>query len=127
MRARPHTGRVADPVQTIADTVRVRARRGELADGPEAAIREELRRYAERAFASTAPLIADERQAERRIAAELTGFGPLQPLLDDRTVEEIWINVRNGPGSALLRGCRPRVRHRFVSRRQNGRHEGLRR
>jgi pilus assembly protein CpaF len=83
---------VADTVQTITDTVRSRARRGELREGPDAAIREELRRYAEHAFASTAPLIADERQAERRIAAELTGFGPLQPLLDDPGIEEIWIN-----------------------------------
>ncbi|MDH2445288.1 ATPase, T2SS/T4P/T4SS family [Amnibacterium sp. CER49] len=83
---------MGDPVQTITETVRQRARRGELGGGPEEAIREELRRYAEHAFASMAPLIADERQAERRIAAELTGFGPLQPLLDDPDVEEIWIN-----------------------------------
>lgn len=81
-----------DPVRTIADTVRGRARRGELMEGADAAIHEELRRYAEQAFASSAPLIADERQAERRIAAELTGFGPLQPLLDDPGIEEIWIN-----------------------------------
>ena len=39
-------------------------------------------------MASTAP----ERRAERQIVAALTGFGPLQPLLDDPAVEEIWIN-----------------------------------
>ncbi|HEV7624372.1 MAG TPA: ATPase, T2SS/T4P/T4SS family [Amnibacterium sp.] len=83
---------MADPVQTIAETVRRRARRGELSEGADAAVREELRRYAEQAFASPAPLIADERQAERRIVAELSGFGPLQPLLDDPEIEEIWIN-----------------------------------
>jgi len=84
---------VADPIQLISAVVRDRARRGELADdGPGDAVREELRRYAEHAVASGAPLLGDERQAERLIVAELTGFGPLQPLLDDPEVEEIWIN-----------------------------------
>jgi pilus assembly protein CpaF len=84
---------MTDPVQLIGATVRSRARRGDLGDGPEAAVRQELRRYAEHAFGSDAPLIADERQAERRIVADLTGFGPLQPLLDDPEIEEIWINA----------------------------------
>ena len=84
---------VADPVRLISAAVRDRARRGDLADdGPTDAVREELRRYAEHAVASGAPQIADERQAERRIVAELSGFGPLQPLLDDPEIEEIWIN-----------------------------------
>jgi pilus assembly protein CpaF len=83
---------VTDPVQLIAETVRSRARRGDLSGGPEEAVREELRRYAERAFATDVPLIADERRAERSIVADLTGFGALQPLLDDPSVEEIWIN-----------------------------------
>src|SRR4051794_41633657 len=47
---------------------------------------------AEKALGSAAPLIVDERRAERQIVADLTGFGPLQPLLDDPSVEEIWIN-----------------------------------
>lgn len=83
-----------NPVQLIAETVRDRARRGELegAAGAEEAVREELRRYAERALGSDAPLIGDERRAERQIVAALTGFGALQPLLDDPTVEEVWIN-----------------------------------
>ena len=83
---------MTDPVQLIAETVRSRARRGDLAAGPEEAVREELRRYAEHAFATDVPLIADERRAERSIVADLTGFGALQPLLDDPTIEEIWIN-----------------------------------
>ncbi|HEY0374093.1 MAG TPA: ATPase, T2SS/T4P/T4SS family [Amnibacterium sp.] len=85
---------MADPVRLIRAAVRDRARRGELAeDGPVGAVREELRHYAEHAVASGAPLIGDERQAERRIVAELSGFGPLQPLLDDPEIEEIWINA----------------------------------
>jgi pilus assembly protein CpaF len=85
---------MANPVQLIAETVRDRARRGELdgAGAAEDAVREELRRYSERALGSDAPLIGDERRAERQIVAALTGFGPLQPLLDDPSVEEIWIN-----------------------------------
>lgn len=84
---------MADPVRLISAAVRDRARRGELADdGPAGAVREELRRYAEHAVASGAPQIDDERQTERRIVAELSGFGPLQPLLDDPEIEEIWIN-----------------------------------
>jgi pilus assembly protein CpaF len=87
-------------VQLIAETVRDRARRGELEGaGAEDAVREELRRYSERALGSDAPLIGDERRAERQIVASLTGFGPLQPLLDDPSVEEIWINE---PGRVFL-------------------------
>jgi pilus assembly protein CpaF len=84
---------VTDPVRQIADSVRSRARRGALGDSPAGAVREELQRYAEHAYAADVPLIADERLAERRIVADLTGLGPLQPLLDDPAVEEIWINA----------------------------------
>lgn len=84
---------MTDPVRVIAESVRARARRGTLGAAPEAAVREELRHYAEHAFASDVPLIADERRAEREIVADLTGFGQLQPLLEDPSVEEIWINA----------------------------------
>lgn len=84
--------RMTDPVRVIADSVRTRARRGTLGGPPEQAVREELRSYAEHAFAADGPLIADERRAERDVVADLVGFGPLQPLLDDPSVEEVWIN-----------------------------------
>lgn len=83
---------MTDPVSVIADSVRARARRGALGGEPVAAVREELQRYAEHAFAADVPLIADERRAEREVVADLTGFGPLQPLLDDPSIEEVWIN-----------------------------------
>lgn len=83
---------MSDPVRLVADSVRARARRGSLG-APEEAVRQELRRYAEHAFASDAPLIADEGRTERQVVADLTGLGPLQPLLDDPGVEEIWINA----------------------------------
>ncbi|MGN6445493.1 CpaF family protein [Amnibacterium sp.] len=84
---------MTDPVRVIADSVRSRARHGTLGGAPDAAVREELRRYAEHAFAADVPLIADERRAERQIVADLTGFGQLQPLLDDPSIEEIWVNA----------------------------------
>jgi pilus assembly protein CpaF len=83
---------MTDPVRVIADSVRSRARRGTLGGTPAAAVQEELRHYAEHAFGADVPLIADERRAERQIVADLTGFGQLQPLLDDPSIEEIWIN-----------------------------------
>ncbi|KQP55820.1 hypothetical protein [Agreia sp. Leaf283] len=41
----------------------------------------------------SAPLLADEAVAAREVVASLTGFGALQPLLDDPGIEEIWINA----------------------------------
>ncbi|MBG6240065.1 pilus assembly protein CpaF [Mycetocola sp. CAN_C7] len=55
--------------------------------------REEVRRYSERALGSTLPLLTDERATEREVVASLTGFGPIQPYLDDPGIEEIWINA----------------------------------
>lgn len=56
-------------------------------------VREEVRRYSERALGGSAPLLADEAQTEREVLAALVGFGPLQPLLDDPSIEEVWINA----------------------------------
>lgn len=56
-------------------------------------MRDEVQRYAEHALGGGDPLLADERATESAVLASLTGFGALQPLLDDDEVEEIWINV----------------------------------
>jgi pilus assembly protein CpaF len=87
-----------DAVRLIADQVRSRVRhdgvdlstRGELAHQY---VHDELRRYSERALGGSLPLIADEVRAAREIVASLTGFGALQPYLDDPGIEEIWINA----------------------------------
>jgi pilus assembly protein CpaF len=55
-------------------------------------VRDEVRRYSELALGGSAPLLADEADAARRVVASITGFGQLQPFLDDPTIEEIWIN-----------------------------------
>ncbi|MGA0566463.1 CpaF family protein [Rathayibacter sp. KR2-224] len=89
---------MTDPVRLIADRVRDRVRRDGVdlaADAPRAAAyaRDEVRRYTEHALGGSLPLVADEVRTEREVLASLTGFGPLQPYLDDPGVEEIWINA----------------------------------
>ncbi|MBC7403167.1 MAG: CpaF family protein, partial [Microbacteriaceae bacterium] len=55
-------------------------------------VREEVRRYSERALGGSLPMLLDEHQAAREIVASITGFGVLQPFFDDPDIEEIWIN-----------------------------------
>ncbi len=85
-------------VSIITDQVRARVRHdgvdlstdGALADRY---VRDEVRRYSERALGGAVPLLTDESHATRQILATLTGFGALQPYFDDAEVEEIWINA----------------------------------
>lgn len=89
---------MTSPIASIADAVRERVR----GDGVDLAgdgrlveryVRDEVRRYSERALGGSVPLLADEAAVARQVVAALTGFGPLQPYLDDPEVEEIWINA----------------------------------
>ena len=89
---------MSEAVRIITEQVRLRVRR----DGVDLAgdgtltdqyVRDEVRRYSERALGGSAPLLADEFQAAREVVAALTGFGALQPFLDDPDIEEIWINA----------------------------------
>lgn len=82
----------------LTDQVRLRVRR----DGVDLSsslgladdyVHDELRRYSEKALGGSLPMIADEGRAAREIVASLTGFGALQPYLDDPAIEEIWINA----------------------------------
>ena len=87
-----------DALATIADQVRERVRRDGVdlaADAAlaEAYVRDEVRRYSERALGGSVPLLTDEARAAREVVAALTGFGPLQPYFDDPTIEELWINA----------------------------------
>ncbi|QIS41748.1 CpaF family protein [Clavibacter capsici] len=84
------------PLDTIAGRVRERLRDdGAVADpaGTAAVVREEVRRFAEQALGSDSRLVDDEAATERQVLARITGFGALQPLLDDDSIEEIWINA----------------------------------
>ena len=55
--------------------------------------------YDERTLTSTLTPLADTTSAARTVYDSVAGFGPLQRLLDDPTVEEVWIN---GPGRVFL-------------------------
>lgn len=93
-----HDARVTAAVTNITERVRERVRRDgiELAPGaPHATVlvREEVRAYAESALAGDLPLVVDEARAVEEVLARVTGFGALQPYLDDPEIEEIWVNA----------------------------------
>ncbi|MGO4692353.1 CpaF family protein [Glaciibacter sp. 2TAF33] len=88
---------MSEAVRIITEQVRLRVRRDGVdlaSDGhlAEQYVHAELQRYSERALGGSLPLIGDEHQAAREVVASLTGFGALQPFLDDPDIEEIWIN-----------------------------------
>lgn len=68
------------------DPVRDRARLREL-------VREALDDYDDRALRGHAPPLVDRPGTGKALEDALGGFGPLQPYLDDPTVEEVWINA----------------------------------
>jgi len=90
--------RVTSAVGVIAEQVRERVRREgvDLHGDRELAarlVRDEVQRYAELALGGSVPLLDDEARVARQVVAALTGLGPLQPYLEDPTVEELWINA----------------------------------
>ena len=48
--------------------------------------------YRDRSITAALPPLGDAVSATRAVLDAVAGFGPLQPLLDDPTIEEIWIN-----------------------------------
>jgi pilus assembly protein CpaF len=48
--------------------------------------------YRDRSITAPLPPIGDVATAARAVVDAVAGFGPLQPLLDDPSVEEVWIN-----------------------------------
>lgn len=82
----------------VAERVRERLR-GEQVDparDPERATmiaRSEVRRHNDFALARGIDVIEDEAASVRDILSTVAGYGPLQALLDDPEVEEIWINA----------------------------------
>lgn len=85
---------MSQPSVIVAERVRLRLR----AEGtdpsldPDAALRiaqVEVRRHNDHALSRGERLIDDEARCIRDVLAAVSGFGPLQPLLDDPEVEEI--------------------------------------
>ncbi len=89
--------RMRQAVAEITANVRATVRRDGIdltgsGDLAERYVRDAVRAYAERSLGGTQPMLADERQAERDVLAAVSGYGPLQPYLDDPEIEELWIN-----------------------------------
>lgn len=90
--------RVSSPTSRIADAVRDRLRTAGADAATDASlverlVRDEVRRYSERALGGGDPLLGDETEVARQVVAAVTGFGALQPFLDDPSVEELWLNA----------------------------------
>ena len=89
--------RVAPPAQ-VAERVRERLRADGIdptqdRDAGERFARAEVRRHNDAALARGVATIDDEDACVREVLATVAGYGPLQPYLDDPTVEEVWINA----------------------------------
>ena len=61
--------------------------------GVEPLVDEVLDDYEQRSSVSSLPRIEDRNGVRKAVLDKVAGFGPLQPLLDDPEVEEIWINA----------------------------------
>lgn len=55
-------------------------------------IDEVVGQYLDRAISAPLPPLGDVPALSRSVLDAVAGFGPLQPLLDDPTIEEIWVN-----------------------------------
>src|SRR5690625_5833071 len=62
------------------------------ADQLEPLIREVVADYDSRASSGAVPVVTDDDTVVAEVAARIGGFGPLQEMLDDPSVEEIWLN-----------------------------------
>ena len=63
-----------------------------------ALVDEVLDDYEARVESSALPRVADRTVVRKAVVDRVAGFGPLQPLLDDPDVDEIWVN---GPGKVF--------------------------
>jgi pilus assembly protein CpaF len=88
---------VNPPALAVAERVRFRLRQEgtDPSVEPGAARRvaeAEVRRHNDLALARGEELIDDEARSVRDVIAAVSGYGALQPLLDDPGIEEIWLN-----------------------------------
>ena len=89
---------MTSPAVVVAERVRerLRAERSDPARDPEFAAqvaRAEVQRHNDFALARGLRPVDDEAACVREVLATVAGYGPLQPYLDDPTVEEVWINA----------------------------------
>lgn len=87
-----------EALSVVEDEVRELVRRQGLDPATEphrirALIDEVVRDYDERALLGAVPQLGELEAAKRSVFDNVAGFGPLQPLLDDPGIEEIWVNA----------------------------------
>lgn len=87
-----------DLVARLDDDLRAAVRRDGLDPQAEVATvrrlaAELVRAHDERSLTGVVPPVGDQESVVSELVARVAGFGPLQPLLDDPTVEEVWINA----------------------------------
>ena len=75
-------------------------------DALHALVAEAIAAYEDRASASCLPLLRSRADATRALVEALACFGPLQTLMDDASVEEIWVNA---PGKVFCARAGTRV------------------
>lgn len=84
-------------MEILADRVRALVRERRIdprtdADGVRRAAADAVAEHERRSLTGAVRALDDPDQVVGRLAADLSGFGPIQPFLDDPDVEEIWIN-----------------------------------
>jgi pilus assembly protein CpaF len=87
----------ADLVESLDQRVREAVRREGIDPQREAIVVRRLaeavvRAHDERSLTGVVAPVSDVDSMVGELVARVSGFGPLQPFLDDPTVEEIWIN-----------------------------------
>lgn len=87
----------ATAVQSLEDEVRELIRRRRLDPARDDTqlrllVREAVADYEERSVLGGLAPLADPDETSRLVLESVAGYGPLQPYLDDPTIEEIWIN-----------------------------------
>jgi pilus assembly protein CpaF len=93
-----------DAVDIVEDEVRELIRRRGLdplhqADEVRGLVEAVILDYDERSLLGAVPPLGHAASARQAVFDAVAGFGPLQPLLDDPTVEEVWINA---PGEVYV-------------------------
>ncbi|MBB2890044.1 CpaF family protein [Flexivirga oryzae] len=86
-----------DGAEVIEDEIRELIRRQRLDPAHDqhilhGLVREAVQDYEERSLHGGLAPLGDREQATQRVLDAVLGFGPLQPYLDDPSIEEIWVN-----------------------------------
>ncbi|GAB3530374.1 CpaF family protein [Arthrobacter monumenti] len=87
-----------DAVRIVEDEVRELIRRRGLDPSTESyeihrLVEAAVSDYGERSLLGSLPPLGHVERARKHVYDAVAGFGPLQPLLDDPTVEEVWLNA----------------------------------